>query len=68
MVLSATIPERQSSPPSEGLELATLFDVSQALSGSRSLGEALSAGLRILAHYHGVPRSSVTLVDEGSDE
>src|SRR4029453_5840601 len=25
-------------------------------------------GLRILAHYHGVPRSSVTLVDEGSDE
>jgi Nif-specific regulatory protein len=68
MVLSATIPERQSSPPSEGLELATLFDVSQALSGSRSLGEALSAGLRILAHYHGVPRSSVTLIDEGSDE
>jgi len=68
MVLSPTIPERQSSPPSEGLELATLFDVSQALSGSRSLGEALSAGLRILAHYHGVPRSSVTLVDEGSDE
>jgi Nif-specific regulatory protein len=68
MVLSATIPERQSSPPSEALELATLFDVSQVLSGSRSLREALSAGLRILAHYHGVPRSSVTLVDEGSDE
>jgi Nif-specific regulatory protein len=68
MVLSATIPERHSSPPSEGLELATLFDVSQAQSGSPSLGEALSAGLRILAHYHGVPRSSVTLIDEGSDE
>src|SRR5262249_11784030 len=68
MVLSAAISERQSPPPTEKLELAPLFDVSQVLPGSGSLREALSSGLRILAHYHGVPRSSVTLVDEGSDE
>ena len=68
MVLSATIAERQSPTPGEPLELATLFDVSQVLSGSGSLAEALSAGLRILAHYHGVPRSAVTLIDDGADE
>ena len=37
------------------------------LSGPQS-GRGLAAGLQILAHYHGVPRSAVTLLDEGAGE
>jgi Nif-specific regulatory protein len=55
-------------PGAEALELATLFDVSQVLGGTGTLRDSLSTGLQILAHYHGVPRSAVTLMDEGTDE
>jgi len=75
MLTSVTLSQPLSQPQvssaplqAEALELATLFDVSQVLSGAASLSEGLARGLQILARHHNVPRSSVTLLDDGTGE
>jgi Nif-specific regulatory protein len=57
-------------PPqtSEIKKLGTLLDVSQALSGTLNLKAALHRVLEILEQDHGMIRSAVTLLQEGTDE
>jgi Nif-specific regulatory protein len=53
---------------SEIRKLSTLLEVSQALSGTLNLRAALHRVLEILEQHHGMIRSAVTLLHEGSDE
>jgi len=49
-------------------KLSSLVDISQALSGSLKVAEALPAVLDTLERHHSVVRTAVTLVDEESGE
>ncbi|MGA9767827.1 MAG: sigma 54-interacting transcriptional regulator [Blastocatellia bacterium] len=49
-------------------KLTTLLDVSQALSTTLNLRAALHRVLEILEQHHGMIRSAVTLLHDGSDE
>jgi Nif-specific regulatory protein len=58
----------QTAQTSEIKKLGTLLDVSQALSGTLNLKSALHRVLEILEQDHGMIRSTVTLLNEGTDE
>ena len=51
----------------EARRLATLLDVSQALSGTLNLKSALHRVLEILGRHHGAVRSMVTLLGEDGE-
>ena len=51
----------------DGRRLATLLDVSQALSGTLNLKSALHKVLEILGKHHGAVRSMVTLLGENGE-
>src|SRR6202035_5406461 len=51
----------------ETRRLATLLDVSQALSGTLNMRSALHRVLEILAKHHGTVRSMVTLLQDNGD-
>src|SRR4029077_2543980 len=51
----------------EARRLATLLDVSQALSGTLNLKSALHRVLEILGKHHGAIRSMVTLLGEDGE-
>jgi Nif-specific regulatory protein len=53
--------------PRETRRLATLLEVSQALSGTLNLKSALHKVLEILAKHHGAVRSMVTLLGEAGE-
>jgi Nif-specific regulatory protein len=58
--------------PAEGplaqIELDTLYDVSQALTGAPTLHAGLDESMRLLRRHPGALRGSLTLLDEGTRE
>jgi len=68
-----TVPTRSKAAPAaqsdavarEARRLATLLEVSQALSGTLNLKSSMQRVLQILIRHHGVVRGMVTLLREG---
>ena len=68
MTMSAALPVHPPEPVEELVELATLFDVSEALGGSTPLHDGLREVMALLRRHPGALRGSLTLLDEETGE